>query len=95
MTAVGVRPHPGPGGLAQRPPCQQDPARRVEQIARKAQVQQCFAVMHRRLGCGPDRLVDSGQLHRVTDQVFPFEQIADAFAYLEQGHAKGKVVVRL
>ena len=27
-----------------------------------------------------------------TDRVFPFEQIAEAFAYLEQGHAKGKVV---
>src|SRR5246500_203288 len=40
-------------------------------------------------------LVDSGELKPVTDRVFPFEQIADAFAYLEQGHAKGKVVVRL
>jgi alcohol dehydrogenase len=27
--------------------------------------------------------------------VFPFEQIPDAFAYLEEGHAKGKVIVRL
>jgi NADPH:quinone reductase-like Zn-dependent oxidoreductase len=41
------------------------------------------------------QLVDSGQLKPVTDRVFPFEQIADAFAYLEQGHAKGKVVIRL
>lgn len=41
------------------------------------------------------QLVDSGQLKPVTDRVFPFEQIADAFAYLEQGHAKGKVVVQL
>jgi NADPH:quinone reductase-like Zn-dependent oxidoreductase len=40
-------------------------------------------------------LVDSGRLKAVTDRVFPFEQIAEAFAYLEQGHAKGKVVVRL
>jgi alcohol dehydrogenase len=38
-------------------------------------------------------LVDEGQLKPVIDRVFPFEQIADAFAYLEQGHAKGKVVV--
>jgi alcohol dehydrogenase len=40
-------------------------------------------------------LVDDGQLRPVIDRVFPFEQIADAFAYLEQGHAKGKVVVQL
>src|SRR5882757_9585494 len=40
-------------------------------------------------------LVDGGQLRPVTDRVFPFEQIPDAFAYLEQGHAKGKVIVRL
>jgi NADPH:quinone reductase-like Zn-dependent oxidoreductase len=38
------------------------------------------------------QLVDSGQLKPVTDRVFPFEQIADAFAYSEQGRAKGKVV---
>jgi NADPH:quinone reductase-like Zn-dependent oxidoreductase len=41
------------------------------------------------------RLVDGGQLKPVTDRVFPFEQIPDAFAYLEDGHAKGKVIVRL
>jgi NADPH:quinone reductase-like Zn-dependent oxidoreductase len=40
-------------------------------------------------------LVDSGELKPVTDRAYPFEQIADAFAYLEEGHAKGKVVVRL
>jgi len=40
-------------------------------------------------------LVDSGELKPVTDRVFPFEQLPDAFAYLEEGHAKGKVVVRL
>jgi alcohol dehydrogenase len=40
-------------------------------------------------------LVDSGQLKPVTDRVLPFEQLPNAFAYLEEGHAKGKVVVRL
>ena len=40
-------------------------------------------------------LVDGGQLKPVTDQVFPFQQIADAFTYLEKGRAKGKVIVRL
>jgi len=40
-------------------------------------------------------LVDKGELKPVTDRVFPFAGIADAFAHLEQGHAKGKVVVRM
>ncbi|MDT5258133.1 MAG: hypothetical protein QOD10_3213 [Mycobacterium sp.] len=41
------------------------------------------------------QLVDRGQLKPVTDRVLPFEQLPDAFAYLEEGHAKGKVVVRV
>ena len=40
-------------------------------------------------------LVAKGELKPVTDRVFPFEQIADAFAYLEQGRAKGKIVVQM
>jgi len=40
-------------------------------------------------------LVDAGSLRVVLDKVFDFAQISDAFAYLEAGHAKGKVVVRM
>ena len=40
-------------------------------------------------------LVDKGELKPVTDRVFPFGQIADAFAYIETGRAKGKVVVQM
>ena len=40
-------------------------------------------------------LVDKGELKPVTDRVFPFGQIADAFAYVEQGRAKGKVLVQM
>jgi alcohol dehydrogenase len=40
-------------------------------------------------------LVDKGELRPVTDRVFPFDQLADAFAYLEDGRAKGKVVVQM
>jgi NADPH:quinone reductase-like Zn-dependent oxidoreductase len=40
-------------------------------------------------------MVGQHQLKPITDRVFPFERISDAFTYLEQGHAKGKVVVRL
>lgn len=38
-------------------------------------------------------LVAEGRLEVVIDRTFGFERIADAFAYLEQGRAKGKVIV--
>jgi len=41
------------------------------------------------------QLIDDGKLEAVVDRVFPFSQIQDAFAYLETGRAKGKVVVRM
>lgn len=41
------------------------------------------------------KLVEDGRLRPIVDKVFPFEDIADAFAYLEKGHAKGKVVVTM
>jgi alcohol dehydrogenase len=40
-------------------------------------------------------LIDAGSVQVVIDRVFPFSEIAGAMAYLEQGHAKGKVVVRM
>ncbi len=40
-------------------------------------------------------LVDAGRLRVVLDKVFDFAEIGAAFAYLEAGHAKGKVVVRM
>jgi NADPH:quinone reductase-like Zn-dependent oxidoreductase len=40
-------------------------------------------------------LVDAKTLEVVVDQVFPFAEIADAFADLEKGRAKGKVVVTM
>ena len=41
------------------------------------------------------RLLESGDLSPVIDKVFPFEQAKEALAYLEQGRARGKVVVRI
>lgn len=41
------------------------------------------------------QLVEERKLVPVIDRVFPFSEIAEAFAYLEAGHAKGKVVVRM
>lgn len=40
-------------------------------------------------------MVDRQELKPITDRVFPFDRIADAFTYLEAGHAKGKVIVQL
>lgn len=38
-------------------------------------------------------LYDNGALRPVVDRSFPFEQVPEAIAHLEQGRAKGKVVV--
>lgn len=40
-------------------------------------------------------LLDTGRIRPVIDKVFPFEQSKEALAYLEQGRAKGKVVVQV
>ena len=40
-------------------------------------------------------LIDAGQLDVVIDRVFPFDEAKQAMAYLEAGHAKGKVVLAL
>ena len=39
-------------------------------------------------------LIDAGILHPVVDRVFPFESTKEALAYVEEGHTKGKVVVK-
>lgn len=41
------------------------------------------------------QLIEDKTLEPVIDRVFPFGEIAQAFEYLESGHAKGKVVVRM
>jgi len=41
------------------------------------------------------RLMDSGIIRPVVDRVFPFESTSEAMAYVEEGRAKGKVVVRV
>jgi NADPH:quinone reductase-like Zn-dependent oxidoreductase len=40
-------------------------------------------------------LIEAKKLEVVVDRVYPFAKIAEAFAYLEKGHAKGKVVVAM
>jgi len=41
------------------------------------------------------RLIEVGAIRPVVDRVFPFESTNEALAYVEAGHAKGKVVVKL
>jgi NADPH:quinone reductase-like Zn-dependent oxidoreductase len=40
-------------------------------------------------------LIESETIRPVMDRVFPFEQTNEALAYVETGHAKGKVVVKV
>jgi NADPH:quinone reductase-like Zn-dependent oxidoreductase len=40
-------------------------------------------------------LMQSGKVKPVIDRTYPLSQIADALRYLEQGHARGKVVITL
>jgi NADPH:quinone reductase-like Zn-dependent oxidoreductase len=40
-------------------------------------------------------LYDTGTLRPVLDRTFPFDETLDAIAYVEQGRAKGKVVVTM
>ncbi|GGB11555.1 NADPH:quinone oxidoreductase [Brucella endophytica] len=41
------------------------------------------------------KLIEDGTIRPVVDRVFPFEKLNEAFAYIETGRAKGKVVVTL
>ncbi|WP_449437666.1 zinc-binding dehydrogenase [Pedobacter steynii] len=41
------------------------------------------------------KLIESGIIKPVVDKVFTFEQTNEAFAYINSGRAKGKVVVKV
>ncbi|MGQ8773842.1 NADP-dependent oxidoreductase [Serratia sp. NA_112.1] len=41
------------------------------------------------------KLVETEQIKPVIDKVFPFAQTKEALGYLAQGHAKGKVVIKM
>jgi NADPH:quinone reductase-like Zn-dependent oxidoreductase len=38
-------------------------------------------------------LVEAGKVVPVIDRCYPLSEVADAFRYLEEGHAKGKIVI--
>jgi NADPH:quinone reductase-like Zn-dependent oxidoreductase len=40
-------------------------------------------------------LIETGTIRPVIDRTYPLEEIADAHRYVEKGHAKGRVIVRI
>jgi NADPH:quinone reductase-like Zn-dependent oxidoreductase len=65
--------------------------------AKKVGAEYSFLFMH---PDGPQlaeigKLLEAGQIVPVIDKVFPFNQTKEALAYLEQGRAKGKVVIKI
>lgn len=39
--------------------------------------------------------IEQGRLKPVVDKIFPLDQVSDAFQYAEQGHARGKVIIKI
>jgi len=65
--------------------------------AKKRGAEYSFLFMHpdgQQLG-KISKLLEAGDIVPVIDKVFPFDQTKEALAYLEQGRAKGKVVVKI
>jgi NADPH:quinone reductase-like Zn-dependent oxidoreductase len=65
--------------------------------AKKRDVKYSFLFMH---PDGPQlaeigKLLEAGHIVPVIDKVFPFNQTKEALTYLEQGRAKGKIVIKL
>lgn len=69
---------------------------RIRKQAQARQVSYSFLFMRAEGGQLREitRLIDAGIIRPVLDRVFPFDAINAALAYVAQGRAKGKVVVR-
>ncbi|MFA9563594.1 MAG: zinc-binding dehydrogenase, partial [Acidimicrobiales bacterium] len=40
-----------------------------------------------------NELIESGQITPVIDRTYPLSEVPEAMRYLEEGHARGKIVV--
>ena len=40
-------------------------------------------------------LIEAGKVTPVIDRCYPLEQVPDAIRYMEEGHARGKVVIKV
>jgi NADPH:quinone reductase-like Zn-dependent oxidoreductase len=72
-------------------------SRKIIRLAKKRGTAYSFLFVHpdgHQLSAIGELLV-AGKIRPVIDKVYRFEQAKDALAYLEQGRAKGKVVVQL
>lgn len=69
----------------------------IRKQAKRAGVRYAFLFM---VGSGAQlakitSLIEAGTIRPIVDRVFPFAETNKALAYVEQGHAKGKVVIKL
>jgi len=72
-------------------------SRKILRLARKRDVNYSFLFLRpdgKQLG-EIGELLESERIRPVIDKIFPFAQAKEALAYLEQGRAKGKVVVQM
>ena len=70
-------------------------SRKVRKLAKKLGVRYSFFFM-RASGAQLNKLAalyDNGTLQPVVDRTFPFDETLEAMAYVEQGRARGKIVV--
>jgi NADPH:quinone reductase-like Zn-dependent oxidoreductase len=69
----------------------------IRRKAKRAGVEYSFLFMHADGGQLEriTKLIEDGVIRPVVDRTFPFEKLNDAFAYIDTGRAKGKVVVTL
>lgn len=72
-------------------------SRKIIRRAKKCGVAYSFLFVHPDGGQLAEigELLKAGRIRPVIDKVFSFEQAKEALAYLEQGRAKGKVVVQM
>jgi NADPH:quinone reductase-like Zn-dependent oxidoreductase len=72
-------------------------SRKIIRRARKRGVAYSFLFVHPDGGQLAEigELLGAGRIRPVIDKAFPFDQAKEALAYLEQGRAKGKVVVQM